>query len=87
MPGFHDVMKKLPKSAQSNLCRRGGSGWPLDAKQSMTREPESLDVTKYKTNDKIEKPLKKPPRNIHKKINLDESKGLCRGAELCLCYY
>ena len=48
----------------------------------MTREPESLDVTKYKTNDKIEKPLKKPPRNIHIKVNVDKSKGLYRGAEL-----
>ena len=49
----------------------------------MTREPESLDVTKYKTNDKIEKPLKNPPRNIHIiKVNFDKSKDLYRGTEL-----
>ena len=44
--------------AQKTRCILGGSGSPLEARQSITREPESEEVTKYKimaNREKIER--------------------------------
>ena len=47
--------------AQKILCRIGGSGWPLDERQSMTKDPLSDDVTKYKTIPANDITDRKPP--------------------------
>ena len=48
-------------NAQNTLWMAGGSGSPLDDKQSMTSDPESEEVTKYNTIAKRLKPERKGP--------------------------
>ncbi len=36
-------------TAQNIRWRMGGSGWPLAERQSITRDPLSEEVTKYRT--------------------------------------
>ena len=48
--------------AQKTLWIFGGSGSPLDVKQSITNEPESDEVTKYKTMaNKLENEIRLVP--------------------------
>ena len=49
-PATNSAVAVAPSiSAQKTLWILGGSGSPLDVKESITSEPESDEVTKYKT--------------------------------------
>ena len=54
-PATRSPVAQAPSvTAQKILCMTGGSGWPFALRQSITKDPLSDDVTKYKTKLMIE---------------------------------